>query len=68
MEAAEDADGLRREIQERMNLVRSPFRTAESFLVEEIIDPRDTRSLLCEFVELSAPLRVAGPTTRAVRP
>jgi acetyl-CoA carboxylase carboxyltransferase component len=29
----------------------SPFRTAQTFLVEEIIDPRDTRPLLCDFVE-----------------
>ena len=39
---------------------RSPFRTAEAFLVEEIIDPRDTRPLLCEFANLAAPLRQPG--------
>src|SRR5207302_9494959 len=55
--ASEDPDAVRAEIEERMNLVRSPFRTAESFLVEEIIDPRDTRPLLCEFAELAAALR-----------
>ena len=51
-----------------MNLVRSPFRTAEAFLIEEIIDPRDTRPLLCEFADLAAPLRAAGPNGRGVRP
>lgn len=60
--------GLLDEINERMNLVRSPFRTAEAFLVEELIDPRDTRPLLCEFAELAAPLRTPGPTARALRP
>ncbi len=29
--------------------MRSPFRTAERFSVEEIIDPRDTRPLLCDW-------------------
>jgi hypothetical protein len=37
-------------------------------MVEEIIDPRDTRPLLCEFAELAAPLRGAGPTARPMRP
>jgi acetyl-CoA carboxylase carboxyltransferase component len=48
--------------------VRSPFRTAEAFLVEEIIDPRDTRPLLCEFANLAAPLRTAGPPSFGYRP
>jgi hypothetical protein len=46
----------------------SPFRSAESFNIEEIIDPRDTRSLLCEFAELTAPLRVAGRSASGYRP
>jgi len=56
------------EITARMESVRSPFRTAEAFLVEEIIDPRDTRRLLCEFAELAAPLRQPGLTARTYRP
>jgi hypothetical protein len=56
------------EIEARMNLVRSPFRTAESFLIEEMIDPRDTRPLLCEFAALAAPLRTAGRVGRPMRP
>jgi len=50
LEAAEDPDALREEIRARLDAVRSPFRTAERFGVEEIIDPRDTRPLLCEWV------------------
>lgn len=68
LEAAEDPDALRAEIEERMNLVRSPFRTAEAFMIEEIIHPRDTRPLLCEFATLAAPLRGTGPTARPLRP
>ena len=68
LEAAEDPEALRAEIEEKLDAVRSPFRTAEAFLVEEIIDPRDTRPLLCEFAELAAPLRGTGPTARPMRP
>ena len=31
--------------------VASPFRTAEAFNIEDIIDPRDTRPTLCDFIE-----------------
>ena len=57
LEKSDDPERLLEEIEERMEMVRSPFRTAESFLAEEIIDPRDTRRLLCEFANLAAPLR-----------
>ena len=68
--AAPDPDALRREIEERMNLERSPFRTAETFNIEEIIDPRDTRPLLCDWVEHAHHLvrQSLGPKTRGMRP
>lgn len=68
LDAAEDREALRAEIETRLNKVRSPFRTAEAFLVEEIIDPRDTRPLLCEFANLAAPLRMPGPVSFHMRP
>lgn len=49
-EAGEDAERLKGEIADRLEGVRSPFRTAESFLVEDIIDPADTRPLLVDWV------------------
>ena len=63
LDQAEDRAALLEQITARLNQFRSPFRTAEAFLVEEIIDPRDTRALLCEFANLAAPLRQAGPTS-----
>jgi propionyl-CoA carboxylase beta chain len=45
-----DAASLKEEIAGRLEAVRSPFRTAEAFLVEEIVDPADTRPLLCDWV------------------
>ena len=51
LEAAEDPVALRAEIAARLEAVSSPFRTAERFSVEEIIDPRDTRPILCDWAE-----------------
>lgn len=68
LEAAEDPVKLRAEIDERLNRVRSPFRTAEKFGIEEIIDPRDTRKILCDFAHLAAPLRTAGYRSAGYRP
>lgn len=70
LEAAPDPEALRREIEQRMNLVRSPFRTAETFNIEEIIDPRDTRPLLCDWVEHAhrLVLQSLGPRARGARP
>jgi acetyl-CoA carboxylase carboxyltransferase component len=50
LEVALDPDALRSEIRERLEAVRSPLRTAERFGIEAIIDPRETRPLLCEWV------------------
>jgi acetyl-CoA carboxylase carboxyltransferase component len=68
LEAADDPAKLRAEIDERLNRVRSPFRTAEKFGIEEIIDPRDTRKILCEFANFAAPLRAPGVRATAYRP
>jgi len=61
IDAAPDPKAKLKEIEERLNKLRSPFRSAEKFWVEEIIDPRKTRALLCEFARLAEPLRKPGP-------
>jgi propionyl-CoA carboxylase beta chain len=68
LEAAADPEALLAELRARMESVRSPFRTADAFLVEEIIDPRDTRPLLCEFANLAQRLLKTGPSAFAMRP
>ncbi len=72
LEAADDPVALRAEIEARLNAVRSPFRTAERFSVEEIVDPRDTRPLLCDWAarahELVALDAGRGPVARGTRP
>ena len=53
IEASDDPAAALQDIRDRLNKVRSPFRTAEHFGVEDIIDPRDTRPLLCEYADLA---------------
>ncbi len=50
IEAAEDPDALRARLEAGLASLRSPLLTAEAFGIEEIIDPRDTRPLLVEWV------------------
>ncbi|MBN2124960.1 MAG: carboxyl transferase [Deltaproteobacteria bacterium] len=51
IEAAEDPEALLEELQNTYRSYASPFRSAEAFDVEDVIDPRDTRALLCDWVE-----------------
>jgi propionyl-CoA carboxylase beta chain len=53
LEAAEYPAAELEAIRARLAQVTSPFRSAERFNVEDIIDPRDTRPLLCEFAGLA---------------
>ena len=68
LENLEDPDAFVDDLQRQLSDLRSPFRTAEVFDIEQIIDPRDTRRLLCEFAHLAAPLRRPGRRGRAMRP
>ena len=42
-----------KELEEELRELDSPFLTAEAFGVEDVIDPRDTRALLCRFIDLA---------------
>ncbi len=51
IESAPDAKAREQEIEAGLRAIASPFRTAEAFGVEEIIDPRETRPYLCRFID-----------------
>jgi propionyl-CoA carboxylase beta chain len=70
LEAADDPMRLKAEISARLEAVRSPFRTAESFMVEKLIDPRDTRPLLTDWIGDAYRLVATelGPKGRPARP
>ena len=70
IEAADDPDAHRKEIEERLEQYRSPLRTAEAFGIEEVIDPRDTRPILCDWAEMAYDIipTQLGPKYRTARP
>jgi acetyl-CoA carboxylase carboxyltransferase component len=68
LDAAADPKAKLQEIEDRLNKLRSPFRSAETFWIEEIIDPRETRKLLVEFANVAAPLRMPGKASFQMRP
>jgi acetyl-CoA carboxylase carboxyltransferase component len=71
IEAAADPATYIQELEGRLSAMRSPFRTAEAGGVEDLIDPRETRSLLCEWVDLAYEKRlptILGPKHRGMRP
>ena len=50
---SDNPESKQQEIEEKLEALSSPFKTAEAFNIEEIIDPRETRPLMCEFVEVA---------------
>ena len=68
--AAEDPAAKRRELEEKLMQNRSPFPMMESFAVHELIDPRQTRSKLCRWIDWVEPLleELKGPVTWGMRP
>ncbi len=68
LEEADDPDALRAELLAGFEALRSPFRTAEAFDIEEIIDPRETRPMLCEWVNVVWDTIDPGPRSRGYRP
>ena len=50
IEASDDAEATVARIAAELEALASPFRTAERFGVQDLIDPRDSRPLLCEWV------------------
>jgi len=51
--AAENPKAREKELEAELRAYASPFRTAEALAVEEIIDPRETRPMLCEYIALA---------------
>ena len=71
LQASDDPDRLREELEAKLASLRDPILTAEVFGVEEIIDPRDTRTLLVEFARRAYQIVASdsrGPKSRGMRP
>ena len=68
LEDSEDYDAHLAKIKDRLNKLRSPFRSAEFFEIEEIIDPRKTRSYLCHWAKLARAASRTDPPEFWYRP
>ncbi|MDP6690342.1 MAG: carboxyl transferase domain-containing protein [Alphaproteobacteria bacterium] len=69
---AEDPVALRAEIEARIESARGPVGPLNKFQIEEMVDPRDTRRLICEWIEtayqiVAQPGRL-GPRALQFRP
>jgi acetyl-CoA carboxylase carboxyltransferase component len=65
IEAAPDPEARRRELEDKILSARSPFAAAESFGVHDMIDPRKTRGVLCDWVAMIEPRLQAPRSPRA---
>lgn len=61
---APDPDAKRAELEESFAKGRSPFPRAEGFGVHDLIDPRETRSRLCRWIDRVWPLLTEQVPTR----
>jgi propionyl-CoA carboxylase beta chain len=68
LEASSDPKAELKALYKKFEAMRSPFRTAEAFIAEEIIDPRDTRPLVVDFVHHAYRVLKAGPRSYGMRP
>ncbi|PJX26638.1 propionyl-CoA carboxylase [Advenella sp. S44] len=51
IDTADDPVATREQLEAQYHHLGSPFRTAEAFGILDIIDPRETRSMLCDWVD-----------------
>jgi len=72
IEAAGDPDARRAELEEEMARAQSVLPRSEEFGVHDLIDPRETRPRLCEWIREVEPALVeharSGPPTYSIRP
>jgi acetyl-CoA carboxylase carboxyltransferase component len=67
---AEDPEALRQQLEDRIYAQRSVYGRAEGFGVHDMIDPRETRPRICEWIEWIQPqlAQHRGPRAYTVRP
>jgi len=70
IEAADDPAALRTQLENELAAKQSPFPRGESFAVHEVIDPRETRPYLCQWMEWIKPTLtdLKGPVSFGYRP
>ncbi len=68
--ASPDPEARRRELEQAFAADRSPFEQAETFGVNDLIDPRRTRPALCDWIDWIQPTLAEhiGPRSYSIRP
>ncbi len=68
IESAADPEAKLKELENELRILSSPFRTLEAFECHDMIDPRDTRPVLCDFIEAAQGVLKTqlGPTEGAI--
>lgn len=68
--AAADPAARRAELEDAFATRRSPFPRAEALAAHDLIDPRETRAKLCDWLDMSWPLlsHQLGPVAFGYRP
>ena len=61
IEEADDPAAKRAELEREFQTMTSPFRTAEVFGIEDIIDPAETRPQLCRWIKAAYRTLASGP-------
>jgi acetyl-CoA carboxylase carboxyltransferase component len=71
IESAPDPEKRRQELEDRLTALRAPYGNAEAFGVVEMLDPRTTRRVICDYAEEAQALLASqlGPkVTVGIRP
>jgi hypothetical protein len=60
----------RTELEARHERERNPFRRAEAFGLHDLLDPRDTRPVMVDWIRMAQPALQSplGPRARMMRP
>lgn len=68
IESSPDPEARRAELEAQAKALSSPLRTAEKFAIHDVVDPRETRSILCRWIPDAYATLKPGPKTRGLRP
>ena len=66
----DDPEARLAELEKHYSKFTSPFLTAEKFSISDIIDPRKTRPILCDWIEEAYEVTKLnlGPVAKTMRP
>ena len=61
VQEAEDPEAMRRQLVEQVRSVIDVYKAAGNAMIDDVIDPRETRATICHALEMTAGKRVERP-------